>query len=133
MADRSTPEPFSVVVTPDRKEVAVVLVGELDVSCVEAVDQEVRRLRDVGFDEVVIDLRRLEFLDSSGLRTLLSLRNDAKRNGHHLVLVRGPDEVQRVFAMTATEALFDWRDPRSGARSGPRAPSAPPQGPRASR
>jgi anti-anti-sigma factor len=52
----------------------------------------------------------VEFLDSMGLRVLLSLRNDAKRDGHSLVLVPGPRAVQRVFALTATRTLFDWRD-----------------------
>ena len=51
-----------------------------------------------------------ELLDSTGLRVLLSLRNDAKRDGHSLVLIPGSPAVQRVFALTATRTLFDWRE-----------------------
>jgi anti-anti-sigma regulatory factor len=35
-----------------------------------------------GFDRIVLDLSAISFLDSSGLRLLLSLRNDAHRNHH---------------------------------------------------
>ena len=40
---------------------------------------------------------------------LLSLRNDAKRNGHALTLVSPAPTVQRIFALTGTRGLFDWR------------------------
>jgi len=76
---------------------------------VGAVDQEVKELRHSGFDEVVVDLRRLTFIDSSGLRMLLRLRSEAERDGHHLTLVPGSPRVQRIFELTSTRGLFDWR------------------------
>ena len=100
---------FSISVVPDREEVAVIPAGELDLASAELVEREVRDLCRSGFDRIVLDLRQLEFLDSSGLRALLSLRNDAKRDGHRLELVAGPRRVQRVFEITATRGLFDWR------------------------
>ena len=89
---------------------AVIPAGELDTMAVDELDAEVRSLRRAGFDHVVIDLRQTGFLDSSGLRLLLSLRNDAKRDGHQLTMIRGRAEVQRVFDLTATNGLFTWRD-----------------------
>lgn len=109
-AEPSSYQPFSVSVVPDRREVAVVPIGELDLASAAALEEEVRELRRSGFDEIVIDLRHLRFLDSTGLRLLLSLRNQAKRDGHRLRLVRGPRQVQRVFDLTATRGLFEWRD-----------------------
>ena len=103
-------QPFTVSVVPDRSEVAVVPAGELDATAVDELDAEVRSLRRSGFDHVVIDLRQTGFIDSSGLRLLLSLRNDAKRDGHRLTMIRGRAEVQRIFDLTATTGLFDWRD-----------------------
>lgn len=105
----SANDPFSISVAPDRAEVAVIPAGELDLASAGLVEDEVRELRRVGFDRIVIDLRRLGFLDSTGLRSLLTLRNDAKRDGHRLELVPGPRQVQRVFDITATRGLFDWR------------------------
>jgi anti-sigma B factor antagonist len=103
-------EPFTVAVVPNRHEVAVIPKGELDLSCVDALDREVRELRAAGFDQIVLDLRQVRFLDSTGLRLLLSLRSDAERDGHDLTLVRGPRAVQRIFELTATHGLFDWRE-----------------------
>ena len=84
--------------------------GELDLASIDRLEREVGELRGVGFEELVVDLRGVEFLDSAGLRLLLSLRDDAQRGGYGLALVRGPACVQRVFELTATSGLFDWRD-----------------------
>ena len=101
---------LSIEVLPDRDEVVVALAGELDIGSVDDVDAEVRQLRRAGFERVVVDLRGLEFLDSTGLRLLISLRNDAKRDRQRLELVRGRPGIQRLFEVTATRGLFDWRD-----------------------
>jgi anti-sigma B factor antagonist len=103
-------DPFSLSVLPDRAEVAVVPVGDLDLASADVLEREVRDLRRAGFDQVVVDLRRVGFVDSTGLRVLLSLRNDAKRTGQTLKVVPGCREVQRIFDVTGTRSLFDWRD-----------------------
>ena len=102
--------PFSLSIVPNRSEVVVVPEGELDLACADELDGEVRELRRSGFDRVVIDLRGVEFMDSAGLQVLLSLRNDAKRDGHSLTLTPPPRRVERVFELTATRGLFDWRE-----------------------
>ena len=104
------PYEFSVSVDPARNEVVVVPAGELDLATADRVESEVAELRDAGFDTIVLDLRQVSFLDSSGLRILLTLRNTARRHAHRLVLVRGQERVQRVFELTATQGLFEWRD-----------------------
>jgi anti-anti-sigma factor len=101
---------FSVCVVPARREVVVVPEGELDLACVDVLAAEVDQLRGAGFAHLVIDLRRLVFIDSSGLHLLLQLRGDAERDGHTLKLVPGPPAVQRTFDLTGTRRLFAWRD-----------------------
>ena len=102
-------ELLDVSVVPDRSEVRVGLAGELEVSTIAALERQVRELYAAGFEQVVIDLRNVTFLDSTGLRVLLALRNDAKRGGHRLALANPRRDVARVFELTATRALFDWR------------------------
>lgn len=103
-------EQFSVGVVRDRDEVVVALTGELDLATADMLEREIRELRHSGCDRVVVDLRQLDFMDSAGLRVLISLRNTAKCVGHRLILVPGPRQVQRIFDLTATRGLFDWRD-----------------------
>ena len=103
-------EPFTIRVIPDRAEVAVVLGGEVDMATSCRLKREVRELRDVGFDRIVIDLRRVSFFDTTGLRVLLDLRDTPSRDAYRLIVVPGPPAVQRIFEITDTHALFAWRD-----------------------
>lgn len=120
-------QPFSVSIVPDRTQVTVVPAGELDMGSVDQVDTAVRELWDAGFAQVVVDLRRVEFMDSRGLQLLMALRNESKRRGLGLTLVPGPQAVQRLFGLTKTRELFDWRELTAPAR--PFQAVSPPQPP----
>ena len=85
-------------------------VGELDLQSAGVLERAVARLRAGGHDRIVVDLRQVGFIDSTGLRVLLGLHRDAQREGRAISLVPGPRPVQRIFELTATHALFDWRD-----------------------
>ncbi|MBW3607560.1 MAG: STAS domain-containing protein [Actinobacteria bacterium] len=102
--------PFRADVAVGHDEVVVAVRGELDLQSADVLEHEVAALHSAGHDRIVIDLRRTEFIDSTGLRVLIDLRNAAERAGRHLSLVRGPRGVQRIFELTATGPLFDWRD-----------------------
>ncbi len=102
--------PFRVRVVRDRGDVVVAPAGELDIASAGLLERELRELGVDRDDRVVLDLRALDFLDSTGLRLLITVRNSAKRAGHGLVLVAGPPRVQRIFELTGTRGLFDWRD-----------------------
>ena len=105
--------PFSVSVVPYRNEVAVVPMGELDMASVEEIEQVVDELKAAGFQSIIVDLRKVDFIDSTGLRLLITLRNDAIHDGHALTLVSPGASCGRIFDITGTRGLFDWRD-RSG-------------------
>ena len=110
-AGQISAHPFSISVEPDDDKVAVIPIGELDLATADELDQAVSDVRRSGFDHVVVDLRGISFLDSSGLRVLLGLRNEAERDEYALSLVRARDDVQRIFALTATSDMFRWREP----------------------
>jgi anti-anti-sigma factor len=59
-------------VAPDAFGVPVVaLAGEIDISCIDAVEAVVQPLLDGGHERLVFDLSAVEFMDSSGLAVLL--------------------------------------------------------------
>jgi anti-anti-sigma factor len=79
----------------------IALSGELDLSGAPALDDEIGRLAATdGVQRVVLDLRGLEFLDSSGLRSVAMADRRLSTAGRGLVLVRGGETVQRVFEIT---------------------------------
>jgi anti-sigma B factor antagonist len=90
--------------------VRVVLVGELDLSTVAKVQEELRRVEESQAPTVVIDLSRLTFLDSTGLRCIVTADERAREAGRRIVVVRGPDPVQRVFSITRLEERLEMVD-----------------------
>ena len=88
----------------------VVLTGELDLSTIGKVEQELARVEGAGPATVALDLSRLTFLDSSGLRVIVSADKRARRENRRFVVVRGPDTVQRVFSITRLDQQLDLVD-----------------------
>jgi anti-anti-sigma factor len=61
--------------------------------------------------ELVLDLRELVFMDSTGLRALLQLKERCAGNDQRLLLVPGRGSVQRVLAITGMEDVFEFAEP----------------------
>jgi len=99
------------VTTEDRNGlVHMALVGELDLSSVAKVQEELRRIEADAPDTLVVDLSKLTFLDSTGLRCIVTADERARNEGRKIVIVRGPDAVQRVFAITRLEERLEIVD-----------------------
>jgi anti-sigma B factor antagonist len=104
------PSPFTCDVIPERDHVRIAAAGELDIAATPLLERTIRELRDSGFDHLIVDLRRLSFIDSSGLRLLLELHIAANADSHRLELVPGPPEVQKVFEISGTLNALPFRD-----------------------
>jgi anti-sigma B factor antagonist len=90
----------------DFDQVVVAPRGELDLDTAPALDADLRAVRDLGFETIVVDLRGLSFIDSAGVSLLLEWAATAARRGHAFRLVPGADRVQLVFRLTGVlEAL----------------------------
>ena len=88
------------------------LSGELDLSTLDQLEAVLDGNLDGKPSLVVVDLRELSFLDSSGLRVLLGLHAGQREQGGRMVLVQGPRRVHRVFELTrADEELEIVSDP----------------------
>ena len=90
--------------------VHVSLVGELDLSTVAKVQEELRRVEAAAPTTLVMDLSKLTFLDSTGLRCIVTADERARDEGRRMVIVRGPDAVQRVFSITKLDDRLDMVD-----------------------
>ena len=81
--------------------------GELDTATVPILREELATLEGNGVSTIVLDLRGLTFIDSSGLLALLEARRRAMSNGHRLVLSGASRAAQRLFELTETQFLLD--------------------------
>lgn len=95
--------PFRCDVEAQRGHVRVVPHGELDLASVPDVERRLRELRESGFDRVVLDLRELTFIDSTGLRLVLREGAAARTDGREFVLIAGPPSVQRIFEVAGMD------------------------------
>jgi anti-sigma B factor antagonist len=97
--------PFRVDVHPEREVVRVAAVGELDLATVAQVQTQIRELRDAGFERIVLDLRELTFMDSSGVALILEEDRCALRDGHGFSLIAGPPAVQRPLEVCCADVV----------------------------
>ncbi|MGZ4125685.1 MAG: STAS domain-containing protein [Actinomycetota bacterium] len=89
-------------------DVAIVTVsGDLDLSTALELDRSLTGVQANG-RPVVLDLRRVSFMDSSGLRVILAADARARSAGTRLVLVEGPPGVQRVFQLTLLDRRLEF-------------------------
>jgi anti-sigma B factor antagonist len=91
--------------------------GELDVADAQRVESELLRLEALCPSVLVLDLRGLTFISSTGLRIVLAADDRARENGRRMVVVRPPDAVRRVFAIANDEHRLEIvDDPATTAR-----------------
>lgn len=89
--------PFRVEVRPERDVVRVVPVGELDVATAAELETQLHELRTSGFERVVLDLRDLQFVDSTGIRVIVTEHRFAAANRREFSLVGGRPAVRRAL------------------------------------
>jgi anti-sigma B factor antagonist len=94
----------------DGDTVRIVLTGELDISTAPRVEEELRKVEEGHPPVIVLDLRALEFMDSTGLRVIVSAEGRAREDDRTLRLVRGPDAVQRIFRVTRLDERLEIAD-----------------------
>ena len=86
------------------------LQGQLDLANEKALDQELRRVEANDAKQIILDLSRLDYMDSSGLRVILAAQSRASEDSDRLRLRRGPPAVQQVFDITQTACLLAFVD-----------------------
>jgi anti-sigma B factor antagonist len=84
--------------------------GELDMGSVPILEEKLRQALDGGGKRLVIDLRELDFMDSTGLTLLTRWSRGADRDGYALALVRGDERVHRLFEITGMASYFTFVD-----------------------
>jgi anti-sigma B factor antagonist len=94
---------FRVDVHPQREVVRVVPVGELDVATGPLLETQLRQLRDSGFGHIVLDLRELTFMDSTGIRLILAEDDFARSNGRDFSLIDGRRAIRHVMDVCAVD------------------------------
>jgi anti-anti-sigma factor len=102
-------EPFRVEVHRERNAARVTPVGEMDMATVGQVKDQLRDLQGAGHHQLVIDLRRLTFMDSTGVHLLLECDAHARQDGIDFAIIQGPPAIHRVLEITGLSERLPCR------------------------
>jgi anti-sigma B factor antagonist len=106
--------PIEVQRTEEPQSVRIELTGELDIATVDDVERQIGGAGGDLPEVLVVDLSGLSFMDSTGLRMILSTDARQRAGGKRMVLVPGPESVHRVFRLALLEDRLEFQPPPVG-------------------
>jgi anti-sigma B factor antagonist len=103
-------EEFGLERTDDATQVVLKLRGDLDLYTSPQFDDALVAVEGEKWPTIVLDMRELNFLDSMALRLVMRTQARAEQDGRRLVLVRGPDFLDRVLELSGLNAHLEIVD-----------------------
>jgi anti-anti-sigma factor len=91
---------FRVEVRSEGRSAVVAVSGELDLASGPELEQVLERFTGTPTELLVIDLREVDFMDSTGLSIIVKAHQRFADDGRQLGLVRGSSQVQRLLDLT---------------------------------
>jgi anti-anti-sigma factor len=89
----------------------IVVEGELDLAVTPELDRELKRAERGESRQIVLDLQRLTFIDSTGIALLVKATNGAGANADRLRIRRSDaPAVQRILDVTGIDAHLPYTD-----------------------
>ncbi len=90
----------------DTGETQLVVIGEIDLATSSVVDSALSKLK----GRVVLDLRRVEFMDSTGIRLILTHLERLNASGGHLRIVADSGPVLKLIQIAGLADILDISD-----------------------
>src|SRR5438270_4267374 len=97
---------FRVQVRSEDRAVVLAVEGELDLASSPTLAQELDRVRDADVDLLIVDLRELRFMDSTGLHALIKANKTATDAGRRFAVIQGGAQIQRLLSLTGVGELL---------------------------
>ena len=111
MPDPFPPNPFRCALEDAGDATARILpAGELDMATVGELEACFREAHDAGFRRLIVDLRGLDFMDSTGLTLLTRWTLGAQLDGYEFAVIPGNDRIKRLFELTGLKPHFTFLD-----------------------
>ena len=86
------------------------LEGEVDIATVDQLDEAIQEAVDDEAETVVVDLSGLSFMDSTGLRSVLSGHEMVRAKKRSFIVVSGTGPVSRLIDITGVAGTLDVRE-----------------------
>ncbi len=93
--------------TPREQTCILEIEGEVDVYTSPQLKQDLVQLAESGVKRVIVDLSKVEYLDSTGLGVLIGGLKRLREADGNLCLVGPGMRIQRIFEITGLNKIFD--------------------------
>jgi anti-sigma B factor antagonist len=100
VGSRTVQSHFRLEVRNQGRATVIAVSGELDLASSPALQEELDRVAVSDSQMLIIDLRELDFMDSTGLSVLVRAHQRIEEQGRQLAMVKGPQQVQRLLSLT---------------------------------
>jgi anti-sigma B factor antagonist len=102
--------PLEIITEEQDGQTRIALVGELDIASAPQFEEGLTTVEANSPGVLVLDLRRVEFIDSTGLRAVIGADERARSTDRRFVIVRGTAAVERVFSVTQLDQRLEIVD-----------------------
>jgi len=96
-------DPFSVHIDENQDRLAVRVAGELDIATAPALESALLHALDSEAASIVLDLERVSFIDSMGLRVLVWAARESREDGDRLRIDGRSGAVRRMIEITSLD------------------------------
>src|SRR6476646_12203352 len=101
---------FDLKVVRSNRTTRIAPAGELDIASAPEFESAIAEATAEPGAALVLDLRELTFMDSTGLRALAQTNARAEQDGFALSIVRGPRQIERVLQISGLAELLPLVD-----------------------
>jgi len=108
---------FDLHVVRDGQTAHIAPSGELDIASAPELERAIAEETAAPGARLVLDLRELTFMDSSGLRTLAQTNAQASKGEFELSIIRGQRQIERVLEISGLATLLPLIDAPPSARN----------------
>lgn len=108
---------MEIAVRREPRLVIVDVAGEIDVTSANRIRDTLGDLTKAVSPQIVVNLARATYIDSSGLGVLMAARRDVQKGGGRLVLCGMSKDVRMVLELTRLNKLFEIYDDETAARA----------------
>ncbi|MEI0531726.1 STAS domain-containing protein [Brachyspira pilosicoli] len=88
----------------------VMLEGKLDVNLSVSLESELDALIDSGSNNLILEISKVEYLSSSGIRVFINMMRKVKDKNGRLVLASVPGSIKKILKTVDLEDLFEVFD-----------------------
>lgn len=90
-------------------DVLIKIIGEVDFTSTPQLRDDLHDFVKKTTGVVQVDLSELDYLDSSGLASLIELRRILTREGRSVKIISVTDQVDRLLKLTQVKSLFGMK------------------------